>query len=135
MDPGQHIELTLKKATSVEEKSHMKNYPVTRSNGKLLYLSTIIRPDIEFALGFQSRNVSNLRPTVGIEGKRILTYLKGTLHTNLVLRPTDNILTTYADCDWAENSDHTSISGNIIQMGGSTIYWKSEKKTYNTIID
>lgn len=128
MDPGQYSELTVKRPSTDSENFDMQRVPYREAIGQLLYISTRTRPDISVAVGVLSRNVANPKPVHWIGVKRIFRYLKGTLNYELVLRPDDDILIGHADSDWAGSSDRVSITGNVAQIGGSTVYWRSAQQ-------
>jgi len=63
--------------------------------------------------------------------KRILRYLRGTMHYGLLLRPSSpSELVVYTDADWAGCPDtRKSTSGYAIFLGGNLISWSSERQT------
>jgi hypothetical protein len=128
MDPGQYSALTEQKGSCQEENMIMNNCPYREAVGQVLYLSTRTRPDIAATVGVLSRHVSNPRPVHWAAMKRLLRYLKGTKEYELVLSPTNNILTGHADADWAGGTERTSVSGHVITIGGATVAWKSNRQ-------
>ena len=61
--------------------------------------------------------------------KRILRYLKGTLHLGLHFRPGPLHLQAYSDADWAgDPNDRRSVSGSLVYFGSSPISWASKKQ-------
>ncbi len=60
--------------------------------------------------------------------KRLLRYLKGTMDYSLKLKPSGSVLQAHADADWVGSPDRKSITGNIILLGGSLVFWKSAKQ-------
>ena len=63
--------------------------------------------------------------------KRILRYVKGTLHSGLLLRPSSSAdLVVYTDADWAGCPDtRKSTSGYAVFLGDSLISWSSKRQT------
>jgi hypothetical protein len=65
--------------------------------------------------------------------KRILRYIRGTLHFGLLLRPSSSTdLVVYTDADWAGCPDtRKSTSGYAVFLGDSLISWSSKRQ--NTV--
>jgi len=63
--------------------------------------------------------------------KRILRYIKGTLHLGLQLRTaTSPTITAYSDADWVGCPDtRRSTSGFCIFIGNSLVSWSSKRQT------
>ena len=100
--------------------------------GALQY-ATITRPEISFAVNEVCQFMS--RPLVShwIAVKKILQYLKGTLHFGLrflqasLHQPLS--LHAYCDADWAADpNDRRSTSGAAIFLGPNLISWWSRKQ-------
>ncbi|GKV19636.1 hypothetical protein SLEP1_g29867 [Rubroshorea leprosula] len=98
--------------------------------GALQYL-TFTRPDIAFSIQQVSQYMHS--PTVYHfqAVKRILRYLKGTLHYGLQLRRIKTIsLHLFTDADWAGCLDtRRSTSGFCLFLGNSLISWSSKKQS------
>jgi hypothetical protein len=62
--------------------------------------------------------------------KRLLRYLKGTIHHGLSLtRSTSTTLSAFSDSDWAGNpDDRTSTTAYILFLGGNVVSWASRKQ-------
>jgi len=102
------------------------NYPYSSVVGKLNYLATMTRPDIASAVSEVARYMSNPGPSHVQAVKRILRYLNGTKHHQLILQPKDLILTGYCDADWAGDVDtRRSTTGYCFFLGGALIQWRS----------
>ena len=65
--------------------------------------------------------------------KRILNYVRGTLHLGLLLRPSSSTdLQVYTDADWAGCPDtRKSTSGYAVFLGDNLVSWSS--KRHNTV--
>jgi len=65
--------------------------------------------------------------------KRILRYVRGTLHLGLLLRPSSSTdLVVYTDADWAGCSDtRKSTSGYAVFLGDNLVSWSSKRQ--NTV--
>ncbi|XP_057509198.1 secreted RxLR effector protein 161-like [Actinidia eriantha] len=88
--------------------------------GCLVYV-TVTRPDISYAVHIVSQYVSALRSTHWAALLRILQYVHGTLHQNLLLSSTSSlILRGYADADWAGDLfERKSTSAFCVFLGNS----------------
>ena len=91
--------------------------------GALQYL-TITRPDIAHAVNSVSQFLH--APTIDhfLAVKRILRYVKGTLHFGLTFRPSTipSALVAYSDANWAGFPDtHRSTSGYSIYLGNNLV--------------
>ncbi len=96
--------------------------------GQLMYLSTVTRPDIAFAVGRVAAGMT--APTRGrwTRVKRILRYLGGTVHGHLRYeRGAKNLtLTTYVDASYGVDPRRgRSISGYATHLGTGPVYWRS----------
>jgi hypothetical protein len=65
--------------------------------------------------------------------KRILRYVRGTLHLGLSLRPSSQFeLVVYSDADWAGCQDtRKSTSGYAVFLGDNLVSWSSKRQ--NTV--
>ncbi|GAU19342.1 hypothetical protein TSUD_336290 [Trifolium subterraneum] len=100
--------------------------------GALQYV-TLTRPDIAFSVNkacqFMARPLDSHWKAV----KRILRYLKGTLHYGLCISPSLTgppfSLRAYSDADWAtDQDDRRSTSGSCIYFGPNLVSWSSKKQ-------
>lgn len=98
--------------------------------GALQYI-TITRPDIAFSVNKVSQFSHQPLDTHYKAVKRILRYLKGTLHHGLVLKRSPNLsLTGFSDADWGgDPDDRRSITGYCVFLGANAITWSSKKQT------
>ncbi|XP_061438923.1 uncharacterized protein LOC133363665 [Rhineura floridana] len=94
--------------------------------GKLLYISTVSRPDTAAPVGILCRKVN--APTAI---KRLGRYLKGTADLKLMLPANSNPrLVGFMDANWAEDrEDQKSTSGNLFYYGEGVISWTSKKQS------
>ena len=100
--------------------------------GALQYL-TFTRPDIAYAVQQVCLHMHDPRETHLAALKRILRYVRGTLHLGLVLRPCQQEdLVVYSDADWAGCPDtRKSTSGYAVFLGDNLISWSSKRQ--NTV--
>ena len=111
-----------------------KPHPLYRSAiGSLIYAMVVTRPDIAFAVSFMSRfneiNVEDHWTAV----KRILRYIKHTLHVGLFYQGQvgNHQITGYCDADLAGDiTDSISTSGYLFLLSKGPIAWNSQKQSY-----
>ena len=62
--------------------------------------------------------------------KRILRYLKGTMHEGLLLSSSSHLtLEGFTDADWGgQPDDRHSTSGYLVYLGGNLVSWSSSKQ-------
>ena len=119
----------LVKATDNNEQSNQGLYQ--SAVGSLLYLSTRTRPDIAYAVSNVAKFCSNPSKQHWTAVKRIMHYIKGTIYLGLAYgRNEQKDCISYSDADWGGDSDdHRSTSGNIFQVGGAAINWRSKRQS------
>ena len=100
--------------------------------GALQYL-TFTRPDIAYAVQQVCLYMHDPREPHLAALKRILRYIRGTLHLGLHLRPsTLDDLVVYSDADWAGCPDtRKSTSGYAVFLGDNLVSWSSKRQ--NTV--
>jgi len=100
--------------------------------GALQYL-TFTRPDFAYAVQQVCLYMHDPREPHLVALKRILRYIRGTLHMGLLLRPSSTIeLIAYSDADWAGCPDTCkSTSGYAVFLGDNLVSWSSKRQ--NTV--
>ena len=86
--------------------------------GRLLFLS-MLRPDLQYAVGQLARHAS--APTVSdrIALKRFIRFLSTTRDMKLELFPTGRlVLSAVADADWAGLAERRSVTGGVVLLAG-----------------
>ncbi|XP_024178770.1 uncharacterized mitochondrial protein AtMg00810-like [Rosa chinensis] len=102
--------------------------------GCLQYL-TFIRPDIAYSVNYVCQFLHSPTEAHLLATKRILRYVKGTLHHGIYFRrgslhSPQYTLQAYCDADWAgDPNDRKSTTGFVILLNGSPISWCSKKQT------
>jgi hypothetical protein len=97
--------------------------------GALQYL-TLTRPDIAYAVQQVCLHMHAPRDVHQTMLKRILRYIKGTMHLDVQLAPvTTASVTAYFDADWAGCPDtRRSTSGYCVFLGDSPVSWSSKRQ-------
>jgi hypothetical protein len=96
--------------------------------GALQY-ATFTRPDIAFAVNRVCQFMHKPSTVHFVAAKRILRYLKGTLHKGVLFQPGHLALIAFTDADWAGDlSDKRFTSGVIVFLGHNPITWLAKKQ-------
>ncbi|XP_055522785.1 uncharacterized protein LOC129716965 [Wyeomyia smithii] len=102
--------------------------------GGLLYVAVNTRSDISAAVSILGRKTSCPTHADWLEAKRVVRYLKRTLHDELFLGVDNSSLKIYVDADWAgDSNDRKSTSGFLFRFHGGYISWSSKKQTCVTL--
>lgn len=104
------------------------NFPYREAVGSLLFLSSVSRPDISFAVNVLSRYVNNPSQQHVNAIKRVIRYLINTKDLYICYGESSD-LTGYSDSDFAGDVDtRKSTTGYIFNMNGGPITWCSQKQ-------
>lgn len=104
------------------------NFPYREAIGSLLFLSSVSRPDISFAVNVLSRYVNNPSQQHVNAVKRVIRYLINTKDLCIKYGESSD-LTGYSDSDFAGDVDtRKSTTGYIFNMNGGPITWCSQKQ-------
>ncbi|XP_019173252.1 PREDICTED: uncharacterized protein LOC109168725 [Ipomoea nil] len=97
--------------------------------GALQYL-TVTRPDLSFAVNRVCQHMHSLTTEHWAMLKRVLRYVKGTLHFGLFIRPSSSVAVhAFSDSDWAgDPADRKSTSGSAVFLGDNLISWSCRKQ-------
>jgi hypothetical protein len=91
--------------------------------------ATFTRPDITFAVNRVYQFMHKPSIVHFVATKRILRYLKGTLHKGVLFQPGPLALTAFTDADCAgDPSDRRSTSGVVVFLGHNLITWLAKKQ-------
>lgn len=98
--------------------------------GSLQHL-TFTRPDLSYAVNFVFQQMQNLTDFHFMLVKRILWYVKGTIHFgNVITAKTDLNLIGFSDADWAGcPTTRRSTTGYCTFVGNNCISWSAKKQT------
>ncbi|XP_062075326.1 uncharacterized mitochondrial protein AtMg00810-like [Humulus lupulus] len=97
--------------------------------GGLQYL-THTRPDLSFVVNKLSQFLQAPTSVHWHAAKRVLRYLKGTIHYGLHIKFSEKLhLTGFFDADWACcPDDRKSIAGYCAYLGDTLVSWSSKKQ-------
>jgi hypothetical protein len=100
-----------------------------RTIGSLQYLS-LTRPDLGFAINRLAQFMHKPTVTHWQHVKRLLRYVKQTIHFGLLLRNQSNpVLRGFSDADWGGDlDDRKSTTAYIIFLGDNPISWRTRKQ-------
>lgn len=103
------------------------NFPYREAIGSLLFLSSVSRPDISFAVNVLSRYVNNPSQQHVNALKRVIRYLINTKDLCITYGGSSD-LTGYSDSDFAGDIDtRKSTTGYIFFLNGGPITWCSQR--------
>ena len=95
-----------------------------------LQYPTFTRPDLSFAIQQACQYMGNPTQNHFQASKRILRYIRGTLHYGVAFTPGYPSLSTYSDAHWAGDSiDHKFITSIVVFFGNCLITWSAKKQT------
>lgn len=125
------VEVNLKLMKATEESELVDQGLYQSIVGSLLYLSTMTRPDIAYAVSNVARFTSKPTKQHLTAVKRILRYLKGTIKLGLLYSKQESKdCIGYSDADWAGDvNDRKSTSGYLFKLSGAAVSWRSKKQT------
>ena len=101
-----------------------------RSLASALQYLTFTRPDIAYVVQQVCLYMNDPRESHLAALKRILRYIRGTLHLGLLIRPSvPSDLVVYSDADWAGCPDtRRSTSGYAVFLGDNLVSWSSKRQ-------
>lgn len=104
--------------------------PYREAIGSLMYLSVSTRPDITYAVNRASRYMEKPSKIHWNAVKRIIKYLKGTVHYGIKFgTDLDQHLKAYSDADYAgEIETRRSTTGYLVKWGTSVLSWNSQRQ-------
>lgn len=116
----------------VNDKPLDKSEPYREAIGSLLYLATISRPDISFAVNYLSRFCSRPMTSHWKMVRRVFQYLNGSIHFGIHFNG-DTELVAYTDSDYGgDNHTGHSTSGVLILLGGPIVWYAQKQKLVAT---
>lgn len=112
------------------------NVPYRETVGSLMFLASVSRPDIAFAVSYVSRFLNGYGNSHWQAIKRILRYLKGTLEVEILYNSEKNDLRLvgYSDADFASDvSTRRSTTGVVFMFAGGPVTWSSQRQSLVTL--
>lgn len=114
-----------------EAEADESGYPYREAVGSLLYLANKTRPDISYAVSYESRSLNEPSSQDIANVKRTMRYLKGNLNDCVMYKTASNSkkLVAYSDADYAGDlKTRRSTTGYIIFYAGGPVAWCSKKQ-------
>ena len=107
----------------------MKGVPYRTVIGKLIY-ALVTRPDIVVPVSMLAKHQMNPKEVHWKAVKRLLRYLKGTIHEGISLGGEDPLVVrAYCDADWGAEEDCKARTGIALQISNGFPLWYSKKQT------
>lgn len=138
LDTSNSVSTPMERGMVTDEENHIndqtlqKSEPYREAIGSLLYLATISRPDISFAVNYLSR--FNNKPMISHWKmvKRVFQYLKGTFKFGIFFNG-DSTLIAYTDSDYGGDTlTGCSTSGVLIIRGGPVVWYAQKQRLVAT---
>ncbi|CAB0036919.1 unnamed protein product [Trichogramma brassicae] len=107
--------------------------PFREAIGSLMYLATVTRPDIAYAVNYRSWKQVSLSENDWKDVKRIFRYLQGTKDVGLIFYGRGDSLTSRTDSSFRDHIDSTSTSGYVIKLFDDPVAWRSHKQNLVTL--
>lgn len=101
--------------------------PYREAIGSLLYLATISRPDICFAVNYLSRFNGKAKMSHWKMVRRIFQYLKGTPNLGIFFDGGDELV-AYSDSDYGGDPETKHSTTGVLVMRGGPIVWYTQKQ-------
>ena len=124
------VPLTQRLSSKASDESPL-NAPYRELVGSLLYICVCTRPDIAYSVSQLCHQMANPSVKHWEAAKGVLRYLSGTRHIVLHIRANSPLtLQAFSDADWAsDTSTGLSISGMVVTLAGTPIFWRSKQQT------
>jgi hypothetical protein len=98
-----------------------------------MYLASVTRSDISFAVSKLSRFTSNPGDDHWRVLERVMHYLVGTMDYRIHYSEYPAVLEGYSDANWISDVDELyATSGYVFTIGGDAVSWRSCKQTILT---
>lgn len=114
-------------ANYVNDKPLPKNEPYRVALGSLMYLASISRPDISFAVNYLSRFCQKPMVSHWKMVKRIFQYLKGTSKCGIFFDGGESLV-AYTDSDYGGDTTTGQSTTGVLIMRGGPLVWYAQKQ-------
>ena len=102
----------------------------TGSMIRALQYLTFTRPDLAFSVHQLCQFILYPTTTHLEAAKRVLRYVRGTLHFGIHLSPSPLILSAFSNANWARDPfDRKFTPGLLVFLGSNPILWSSKKQS------
>lgn len=128
-----HVSTPIEKGMITDAENFVNDMPLDESTpyreavGSLLYLSTISRPDISFAVNYVSRFTSKPMTSHWKMVTRIFQYLSGTVHFGIAFNGGQEVV-AYTDSDHGGDLITRRSTSGILVLRGGPIVWLTQKQ-------
>ena len=117
------------KQNFVNDKPFNESFPYREAVGSLLYLTTISRPDISFAVNYVSRYTNKPMKSHWKMVPRIFQYLRGTAHLGIAFNGNQEVV-TYTDSDYRGDLSTRHSTSDILILRGGPLIWLTQKQRH-----
>jgi len=124
------IEIGAKLDKTIDDHSTIQSTrPYQEFIGALNYLAVATRPDISHVISYLSQFNACHNERHWQAAKRVLRYLRGTIHFGITYSKDAGSLEGFVDADWAGCPiDRRSFTGYVFTLSGAAVSWESKKQ-------
>lgn len=126
--------------SKAEPEQALSNIPCRKAVGSLIFLASVMRPDIAYVVSVVSRFCNQHNQSHWSAIKRILKYLVGTVNYGILYESGGRKLNLeleligYSDAKFAGDVDtRRSTSGYVFCINGSLVTWSSQRQRLVTL--
>lgn len=119
-----------------EDDETVENVPFREIVGSLMFLATVSRPDIVYAVNSVSKYLSKHNQSHWRAAKRIVAYLKGTIDHGIKYQKNNSSseLIGFVDADFAGDVEtRRSTSGYVFELVNGPVTWSSQRQKLVTL--
>jgi hypothetical protein len=110
------------------------SFPYNQAVGSLQHLSSKTRPDLAYAVNYESRSMKEPTQSNILDVKRTMRYINGTKEYGIQYSSKKSkdviVIEAYSDSDYAGDKEkRKSTSGLVIMYAGGPVAWRSKRQT------